>query len=111
MRDDRSLQRFNESADLRTSDGRVFAVVDPCIRSFFAWEQIYIVELELFEKQDQYTLPYKVTIRWEDLHGHDLPTHPALYRLARTVIGQHLEGCRAIPNFSSHAKVTKLQVP
>jgi hypothetical protein len=110
MRNDRSMQRFNEYADLRTSDGRVFAVVDPCIRSFFAWEQVYIVELELFEKQDQYTLPYHVTIHWEELHPETLPNHPALYRLARTAIGEHLEGYRAIPNFSSHRKVIKLKV-
>ena len=109
---DEKAHRFNEHAAIFTADGRAFEVQEPRIRSFFAWEQIYLVEMELLERSEQYLLPFQVSIRWEAMFGHDaLPNDKTLYRMARTAIGQHLEAHRTARGLSCHASVIRLQFP
>ncbi|MBW3638106.1 MAG: hypothetical protein KY445_16800 [Armatimonadetes bacterium] len=104
-------QRFNEHAEILTGDRRVFVVQEPRIRSFFAWEQQFIIEMELVEKEEQYNLAFQVTIRWEEIFGHSYPNDKTLYRIARTAMGDYLEKNRYVPCYSTHTRCIRLIVP
>ena len=109
---DEKTHRFNAYAEILTSDRRVFVVQELALRTFFAWEQIYLVDIELLEKREQYPLAFQITIRWEEMFGHEaLPGENALCRMARASIGAYLESHRFTPCVSTHHQVVRLQLP
>jgi hypothetical protein len=103
---------YNPRGAIRPGDLRCFKVNTFSVCPVYNFDQLYEVAYELQEMTDQYILPFRVSIYWEEMYGHSAPpSGKLLCFMAREEMKKYLASNRAIPCFSTHNKVVHLRIP
>lgn len=92
-------------------DGRVFDILEFRVLDESAFEQEYLVEMELQERATQNTFAVRVQIHFERRYGTDRrPAARMLLHLAREETRNHFFENRYPSRFSSHCFPIDLQI-